>query len=342
MKGNITRHPARYFESKNNREVTCQLCPRNCHLTDGKRGVCFVRQNIEGSMILTAYGRSSSFAVDPVEKKPLFHFYPNEPILSFGTAGCNLTCQFCQNWSISKSRAMETLSQHASPEQIVQLAQREGCKMIAFTYNDPVIITEFVVDVAKIAHENNIKTVAVTAGYISAPARNEFFSHMDAANVDLKAFTDRFYQKLASASLQPVLDTLKYIKHETKCWLEITNLVIPKENDDPQEIKEMCEWIVENLGPEVPLHFSAFHPDFKLSHRESTPLSTLESCYEIAQKAGIKYVYLGNVTKQDTATTYCHECQKPVITRDWHHVQENLLKENGACPHCQAICHGHF
>ncbi|MCG8511762.1 MAG: AmmeMemoRadiSam system radical SAM enzyme, partial [Rhodospirillales bacterium] len=257
-------HPGRYWQGLDDGRVECQVCPRLCKLRDGQRGLCFVRACRDGEIVLTTYGRSSGFCIDPIEKKPLNHFLPGTPILSFGTAGCNLTCKFCQNWDISKSREFDRLTDKASPEAIARAAAKTGCKSVAFTYNDPVVFLEYAVDVARACHALGIKTVAVTAGYICAEARAEFYQHMDAANVDLKAFTERFYADLCTGGLAAVLDTLKYLKHETDVWFELTNLIIPGENDSEAELDTMTAWVVENLGPDVPMHFSAFHPDWKM------------------------------------------------------------------------------
>jgi len=322
-------------------KVVCTLCPRECHIPDGSRGFCFVRANVDGELVLTTYGRSSGFCVDPVEKKPLNHFLPGTPILSLGTAGCNLGCKFCQNWDISKSREMDTLAGQAGPEAIVQAAIQTGSRSIAFTYNDPVIWAEYAIDIAKAARQQGIRTVAVTAGYMSAEPRAEFYQWMDAANVDLKAFTETFYRKLTQTHLDPVLDTLKYLKHETDVWFEITNLMIPGENDSPDETKAMCDWIVEHLGPDVPIHFTAFHPDFKMLDKQRTPHETLVVARQIAIDAGIRYAYTGNVNDVDNQSTYCHGCGKRVIERDWYELGEYRLKGN-RCAHCGTAIPGVF
>lgn len=322
-------------------KIVCDLCPRNCVLKDGDRGFCFVRQNESQKMILSTYGRSTGFCVDPVEKKPLNHFFPGTSILSFGTAGCNLGCSFCQNWSISKSKEIEQLSEDASPEDIAGAAARLGCKSVAFTYNDPVIWAEYAIDTAKACREQGLKTVAVTAGYITTEARKEFFAAMDAANVDLKAFTELFYQHLSLAHLQPVLDTLYWLKHESDVWFEITNLVIPEENDSVDEVARMCDWIISNLGPDVPLHFTAFHPDFRLQNRPPTPPETLRRAREQALKAGIRYVYTGNIVDPETQNSYCHHCKQVLIERNWFNISKYTLDDN-RCRNCQTIIPGHF
>ncbi|MBX9689431.1 MAG: AmmeMemoRadiSam system radical SAM enzyme [Candidatus Obscuribacterales bacterium] len=334
-------HPARWWRMVEDNKILCELCPRACVLKDGDRGFCFVRANQGNKMVLTTYGKSTGFCVDPIEKKPLNHFLPGSSVLSFGTAGCNLGCQFCQNWSISKAREIELLSEKAGPEDIAQAAQRMACKSVAFTYNDPVIWAEYAIDTARACKQLDIKAVAVTAGYITPEARSEFYSVMDAANVDLKAFTEGFYKKLCLAHIQPVLDTLVWLKKETNVWFEITNLMIPTENDDEDETKRMCEWIVLNLGPNVPVHFTAFHPDFRMRDHQSTPPITLVKAREMAMAAGIKYAYTGNINHKATQSTYCHACGKLVIERDWYNIGKYDLKGN-CCAHCGETIPGVF
>lgn len=292
-----------------------------------------MRQNVGGSMKLTTYGRSTGFCVDPIEKKPLNHFLPGQSVLSFGTAGCNLGCQFCQNWSISKSREIEMLSEEASPSQIARAAHELGCAAVAFTYNDPVIWAEYAIDTAAECHKLGVKTIAVTAGYITAEARPEFYEAMDGANVDLKAFTEVFYKRLTLSHLAPVLDTLIWLKKESKVWFEITNLVIPRENDSSQEFERMCDWIVNNLGEDVPLHFTAFHPDFRLVDRGATAPATLLRAREIAMRAGIKFVYVGNVDDVRHQSTYCPSCKSLLIERNWYDIGRYEMRGN-KCAHC--------
>jgi AmmeMemoRadiSam system radical SAM enzyme len=329
------------LETANGQAIHCDLCPRACVLKDGDRGFCFVRKNENNKMILTTYGSSTGFCIDPIEKKPLNHFLPGTSVLSFGTAGCNLGCQFCQNWSISKSREIEILSEKASPENIANAAKRLGCASVAFTYNDPVIWAEYAIDTAKACHELGIKTVAVTAGYITPQARPEFYSVMDAANVDLKGFTEEFYKKLTLAELQPVLDTLRWLKHESNVWFEITNLIIPQANDDPSDLKRMCAWLLKNVGDEVPLHFTAFHPDFRLNDRGPTPAETLIEARAIALQAGLKYVYVGNIHDTKGGSTYCLNCQTCLIERDWYELGQYNLKGN-KCGKCEQLIPGVF
>ena len=334
--------PGRWWHRLDDGRIQCDLCPRDCRLRDGQRGACFVRQRKGDGMVLTTYGRSSGFCIDPIEKKPLNHFYPGSSVFSFGTAGCNLACKFCQNWDISKSREMDTLMDAASPLAIAQAAKRTGARSVAFTYNDPVIFAEYAMDTADACHARGIATVAVTAGYIGVDARREFYAKMDAANVDLKGFTDDFYMRLCGARLSPVLDTLVYLVRETKVWTEITTLLIPGENDSDEELFEMCGWIARELGPDVPLHFTAFHPDYKMTSLAHTPAATLARARAIGQRAGLKYVYTGNVHDVDGGTTYCPGCGKPLIVRDWHEILRYDVTDNGHCRHCTAALPGRF
>jgi pyruvate formate lyase activating enzyme len=322
--------------------LQCDLCPRACRLREGQRGLCFVRAREDDQIVLTTYGRSSGFCVDPIEKKPLNHFLPGTPVLSFGTAGCNLSCRFCQNWDISKSREIDTLADAASAEAIAEAAQSLGCSSVAFTYNDPVIFLEYAVDVADACRERGIKAVAVTAGYVCAEPRREFFSHMDAANVDLKGFTEDFYANTCAGHLAPVLETLAYLKHETDVWFEITNLLIPDLNDSADEIDRMTSWIVENLGPDVPVHFTAFHPDYKMLDRPPTPPQTLTRARSIALANGIRHAYTGNVFDADGQSTYCHGCGSRVIERDWYRLGAYQVSAGGRCEICGTDIPGVF
>ena len=326
--------------------MQCDLCPRDCRLHEGQRGACFVRQRGSGEtrdqMLLTTYGRSSGFCIDPIEKKPLNHYYPGSSVLSFGTAGCNLACKFCQNWDISKSREMDTLMDQASPEAIAQAAIDSGCKSVAFTYNDPVIFAEYAMDIADACHARGIKTVSVTAGYMHDQPRREFYTKMDAANVDLKGFTDEFYVKLCGAHLNPVLDTLVYLKHGTDVWFEITTLLIPGKNDSNEEITAECKWIAREVGLDVPLHFTAFHPDFKMMDIPHTPPATLTRARKIALGEGLQYVFTGNVHDTTGGTTYCPGCQQPLIVRDWYEIESYDVTPDGKCPHCATAIAGAF
>jgi len=338
----IPAHPTRYWHKLEDGRIQCDLCPRACKLKEGQQGLCYVRAREADAIVLTTYGRSSGFCVDPIEKKPLNHFLPGTPVLSFGTAGCNLACKFCQNWDISKSREMDTLADQASPETIARAAKSLNCRSVAYTYNDPVIFLEYAADVAEACKAEGIKSVAVTAGYISPEPRIEFFSHMDAANIDLKAFNDDFYYKLTGAHLQPVLETLEYVHKETDTWLEITTLLIPGKNDSDKELNEMSEWLVSHLGPEVPIHFSAFHPDWKMQNTSATPIDTLIRARKIAQDAGMHYVYTGNVHNEEGDSTWCHHCGNKLIGRDWYVITEWHLDEKGQCRHCGHALPGLF
>ncbi|MGR5300392.1 MULTISPECIES: AmmeMemoRadiSam system radical SAM enzyme [Vibrio] len=335
-------YPTRYWHQLGDGRVICDLCPRRCRLREDKRGACFVRLAHNGEIALTSYGRSSGFCIDPVEKKPLNHFYPGSSVLSFGTAGCNLSCKFCQNWHISKSRQIDTLGSCAMPDQIAQAAQRHGCESIAFTYNDPVIFMEYAVDTAQACHELGISSVAVTAGYICDKPRTEFFRYMDAANVDLKAFTERFYHKICSGHLAPVLDTLLYLQHETDVWFEITTLLIPGENDSTSELEALTRWVCDNLGCDVPIHFSAFHPDFKMLDKPQTPISTIQKAREIALKNGLNYAYVGNVYDEEGDSTYCPHCKKKVLARNWYQLGDRHLTDDGKCEYCGYQLAGRF
>jgi len=304
--------------------------------------MCFVRARHDDQIVLTTYGRSSGFCVDPIEKKPLNHFLPGTAVLSFGTAGCNLACKFCQNWDMSKSREMDTLADAASPEMIARAAQDLGCRSVAFTYNDPVIFHEYAIDVAQACRERGIKSVAVTAGYMCAEPREEFYRAMDAANVDLKAFTERFYHQITNSHLQPVLDTLVYLKRHTDVWFEITTLLIPGENDSDEEIDALSQWICRELGPDVPLHFTAFHPDWKMLDKPPTPPATLTRARRLALGNGLRYVYTGNVHDREGGSTYCHQCGQRLIGRDWYEMTDWALNADGACTACGAKCTGVF
>lgn len=334
--------PGRFWHRLEDGRMQCDLCPRFCKLRPGQRGLCFVRASDGEQIVLTTYGRSSGFCVDPIEKKPLNHFLPGTPVLSFGTAGCNLTCKFCQNWDMSKSREFDILADAATPSAIARAAEDLGCRSVAFTYNDPVIFHEYAVDVAEACHERGVRTVAVTAGYICPEPRAEFFRHMDAANVDLKGFSEDFYFRLSSAHLQPVLDTLAYVKHETDCWLEITTLLIPGHNDSDAELDALTRWVVEHLGPDVPLHFTAFHPDYNMLDTPSTPIGTLARARRIARENGAHYAYTGNVHDMEGGSTWCHACGAMLIERDWYVLGAWHLTDDGKCTACGATCAGVF
>jgi pyruvate formate lyase activating enzyme len=337
-----SEYPGRWWHLLEDGRMQCDLCPRDCRLHEGQRGACFVRMRSGDQMVLTTYGRSSGFCIDPIEKKPLNQFYPGTSILSFGTAGCNLACKFCQNWDISKSRDMDRLADEASPEAIAKAAVAAGCKSVAFTYNDPVIFAEYAMDIADACHAHGVKTVAVTAGYIHEAPRREFYAKMDAANVDLKAFTDEFYFKLCAARLAPVLDTLAYLKHDTDVWFEITTLLIPGKNDSNAELEAECRWIRKELGPDVPVHFTAFHPDYKMRDIPATPAATLRRARDIALAEGLNYVFTGNVHDETGGTTYCPSCRMALIVRDWYEIEEYRVTNEGKCPHCGTAIAGRY
>jgi len=332
----------KYWHKLDDDRVQCDLCPRFCKLHAGQRGLCFVRQNLDDEIVLTTYGRSSGYCIDPIEKKPLNHFLPGTPVLSFGTAGCNLACKFCQNWDISKSRETHRLTDEASPEAIARTAQQLNCRSVAFTYNDPVIFHEYAIDVAGACHEHGIKSVAVTAGYVCPEPRREFYRYMDAVNVDLKAFSEDFYHKITGSHLAPVLETLQYIKHETDVWLELTTLLIPGMNDSEKELDEMSRWVVDKLGPDVPMHFSAFHPDWKMMDVPPTPKQTLIRARDIALQNGVHYAYTGNVHNAAGDSTYCHHCGELLIGRDWYVLTDWRLTADGKCTACGTPCAGLF
>ncbi|WP_082043895.1 AmmeMemoRadiSam system radical SAM enzyme [Mobilicoccus massiliensis] len=341
-----TGQPAHYWHTTGDGRVQCDLCPRECRLREGQRGFCFVRARAGDELVLTTYGRSSGFCIDPIEKKPLSHFLPGTSVLSFGTAGCNLGCKFCQNHEISTSRQMDSLAAEASPDAIAVAAQEWGCRSVALTYNDPVIFAEYGMDVADACRARGIASVAVTAGYVQGEARTDFFSHMDAANVDLKGFSDSFYRQLTGARLQPVLDTLTHLVHETDVWVELTTLLIPGSNDSDEELTAMCEWVVRELGPDVPHHFSAFHPDHRMPDVPATPLSTLTRARDIAHAAGERYVYTGNVVNRDGEATRCPGCGATVVERDRYRLLDHRIVVDadgvGHCPESATVIAGRF
>jgi pyruvate formate lyase activating enzyme len=337
-----THHPARWWHALPDGRLQCDLCPRDCRLHEGQRGLCFVRRREGDAMVLSTYGRSSGFCIDPIEKKPLNHFFPGSAVFSFGTAGCNLACKFCQNWDISKSREMDRLMDQASPERIAEVAAQTGCKSVAFTYNDPVIFAEYAMDTADACHARGVRTVAVTAGYMHAEPRREFYARMDAANVDLKGFSEDFYFRQTGAHLAPVLDTLQFIAHHTACWLEITTLLIPGHNDTDAELQAMTRWIADRLGHDVPLHFTAFHPDYKMTDVARTPSATLTRAREIGLANGLRFVYTGNVHDRCGGTTACPGCGRAVIERDWHRILRYELDDAGRCLGCGSAMPGRF
>jgi pyruvate formate lyase activating enzyme len=326
--------PTRYWHQLDDGRIQCDVCPRACRLHEGQRGLCFVRARVDDQVVLTSYGRSSGFCVDPVEKKPLNHFLPGSAVLSFGTAGCNLACKFCQNWDISKSREIDTLADSASPAALARTAEALDCRSVAFTYNDPVIFWEYAADVADACHERGIRAISVTAGFMCPEPRREFYRHIDAANVDLKAFTEEFYHRVCAAHLDDVLDTLRYLRHETDVWFEITTLLIPDHNDSDEEIDAETSWIAAELGDDVPVHFTAFHPDYKMLDVPRTPAVTLRRAREIAQANGLRFVYTGNVHDDEGGTTYCPGCGTAVVVRDWYDIRSYRLDSAGRCTAC--------
>ncbi len=332
----------KYWHTLDDGRVQCDVCPRACKLRDGQKGVCFVRGRQGDGVVLSTYGRSSGFCVDPIEKKPLNHFLPGSSIFSFGTAGCNLACRFCQNWDISKSKEIDTLADEASPEAIARAAAELGCRSVAFTYNDPTIFLEYAIDVADACHDRGLNAVAVTAGYICPEPRAEFYSHLDAANVDLKGFTEDFYRHTCGSELGAVLDTLEYLHHETDVWFELTTLLIPGLNDSDAELDAMTTWVVEHLGPDVPMHFTAFHPDYRMLDRPPTPPETLRQARRIALGNGVRHAYTGNVRDGEGQSTYCHACGARVIERDWYTIGDYRLDDSGNCRACGTRIPGHF
>ncbi len=322
-------------------KIQCLICPRKCILKEGQRGFCHVRINLNGDLVLETYGKNTGLSIDPIEKKPLYHFYPASKVLSFGTFGCNMGCLFCQNFHMSKYRGDISISQKASPEDIVRIAKQYNCKSVAFTYNDPDVFFEYAIDTAKLCRQEGIKTVAVTAGYINEEPRKEFYKYMDAANIDLKGFSEEFYRKNCLAHLEPVLNTIKYTVNETPCHIELTTLLIEGENDSETMLQNECEWIINNIGDNIPLHFSGFYPRYKFNDRKSTTLQTLLKAREIALNFGIKYVYTGNFETPETSSTYCSNCGKIIIKRNGYNITEYNISGN-KCSFCGKECDGEF
>ena len=334
-------HSARWWRKLPDGRIHCYLCPRHCHIGEGQHGFCYIRENVDGELVQLGYGRPAALAIDPIEKKPLFHFHPGSEILSLGTAGCNLGCQFCQNFDISKARTVQQAAEHMSPRQIVDLAMEHGVPSIAFTYNEPTIWAEFVIDIAREAHQAGLRTVMVSNGYITREAFFEVYEHIDAANIDLKGFTEDFYSKITLSHLAPVLDVLRWLRRETRVWFELTNLIIPGCNDAVEETRELSQWVLNELGDDVPLHFTAFHPDYKMMDRPRTPDATLHRAREAAMAAGLKYVYEGNIVTRDGGTTLCPNCHRTLVRRSWHRVEEMNL-EGGRCRFCQTEIAGRW
>lgn len=332
----------KFWHALSDGRVQCDLCPRACKLREGQRGLCFIRMRRDDQIVMTSYARSSGFCIDPVEKKPLNHYFPGTAVLSFGTAGCNLACRFCQNWDISKAREYDALADQATPQTLAETAARLGCKSVAFTYNDPVIFHEYAIDVAAACRDRGIGTIAVTAGYVCPEPRTEFYRYMDAANIDLKSFREDFYRRTCAGHLQPVLETIEYVRNETDVWLELTTLLIPGHNDSDDEIDQLTGWVATELGPDVPLHFSAFHPDYRMTDTPATPAATLQRARDIGRRNGLRYVYTGNVSDRTGQSTYCHGCGATVIERDWYQLGTWDLDEEGRCRSCGVRAAGVF
>jgi len=320
---------AMFWEKKKDKIIQCHLCPRHCVIKENERGNCRVRENKEGKLYSLVYGEACAVAIDPMEKKTLFHFLPSTDVYSIGTAGCNLHCKFCQNWSTSQANPEDVAVEKLLPKEIVDKAIDSGCRSIAYTYNEPVVYYEYALDTAKIAKKRGVKNVIVCSGFINQEPLLEWCKYINAANIDLKGFTDAYYRKITGAWLQPVLDTIKTL-HEKGVWLELTNLIVPTLNDDMKTIKKMCEWIKENLGADVPLHFSTFFPCYLLQNLPSTPPETVLKARKVALKAGLNYVYAGNILAEKEGNTYCHKCRKLLIKRRWFEVEQNNLKD-GKC-----------
>ncbi len=333
--------PARWYEHTRDGSVDCRLCARYCRIAAGKRGFCFVRRNRGGRLYTTAYGNAVGLSVDPVEKKPLYHFYPGSSVLSFGTLGCNMACMYCQNWEISRPEEDFTESRIWSAEELVGMAVRTKSRGIAYTYNEPVVFGEWMTEVASIARREGLKNVMVTNGYVSPEAREEIFRDIDAANVDLKSFTERFYHKLTGSRLAPVLETLRWLASATSVWVEITTLLIPGENDSPDEIRTLAGFIAAELGNTVPLHLTAFHGDYRMSSHPSTSRETLIRSREIALETGLKYVYTGNTAMQEGRDTCCPSCGKPLVIRE-PYSSVRIVIAGAACPSCRTILPGRF
>ncbi|HOJ04633.1 MAG TPA: AmmeMemoRadiSam system radical SAM enzyme [Bacteroidota bacterium] len=339
---NTTAHPARYWHTLSDGRVQCDLCPRECQLSDGQRGLCYVRMHQRGSLVLTCHGHTTGLHIDPMEKKPLYHFFPGTDILSLGTIGCNLTCRFCQNWNISRSRDPRHTCVEVSPTHVALAARTAECDAVALTYNEPVVYLEYALDIARACHERGIRTVAVTAGYIAADAREEFFAHMDAANVDLKAFSPEFYRRLCSADIAVVKDTLRHIRLHSDTWLEITTLLIPGENDSDEEITALARWVRDELGPDVPLHLSAFHPAWRMLDHQRTSVQSLRNARDLAMLEGLRFVYIGNVRDKVGTSTHCPHCGTLLIARDGYHIDRVGMDTHGCCTECGAGMAGRF
>jgi len=329
-----------YFELFNDK-IRCTVCPRECVLSDGQKGFCKVRENKNGKINLIPYNYVSGIAIDPVEKKPLYHFYPSSKVLSFGTFGCNMGCKFCQNYHLSKFEQNFDYSQKATPEMIVATAKKYFCESVAFTYNDPTVFIEYATETAKLCRQEGIKTIAVTAGYINPNPAKDFYRYIDAANIDLKGFSENFYKKNCLAKLEPVLNTIKYVSNETDCVVELTTLLIDGENTNSDDLKNEFDWILNELGEDIPLHLSAFHPAWKFSDRENTKVETLFTARNLAKEIGLNYVYTGNIIDEDSSATVCPECGAKLIIRNGYNTTITALKD-GKCQNCGHKIYGKF
>ncbi|MFP4548883.1 MAG: AmmeMemoRadiSam system radical SAM enzyme [Fidelibacterota bacterium] len=327
------RKEAAYYSRLEDKKVRCDLCPNECIIKEGKRGICRVRENRSGTLFTLVYGRLCSMNIDPVEKKPLYHFLPGSQSLSIATAGCNVHCKFCQNWTIAQSSPEDIRYQYYSPENLIKTAKQYAVPIIAFTYSEPVIFYEYMLDVAKLAKKNNIKTVMITNGYINPAPLQELCRYISAIKVDFKGYSEEFYRTIVRGRLRPVLHTMQSI-HENDVWLEIVNLVIPTYNDSDEDLNRLCHWIISNLDTHVPVHFSGFQPQYLMKNLPPTPTKTLEKAYQLAKAAGINHVYLGNIPQKTTDDTYCPECDQLIIERRGYVIQDNHLKD-GRCPNCE-------
>ncbi len=323
---------ALYYEKLDNKLVQCHLCPRNCPIPAGKRGFCQVRENRDGTLYTLSYAKPVAMHIDPIEKKPLFHFLPSTTAFSLATAGCNLQCKFCQNWEISQRRPEEVNYIYLEPKELIDKVKASGSPTVAYTYSEPTIFYEYMLETAKLAKEQGIRNIMHSNGYINEKPLRELAKYLDAANIDLKGFSDEYYQKLCSGTLEPVLKSLKILREEG-VHIEITTLILPGFNDDENNIRKMCLWIKENLGPQTPLHFSRFFPMYKLLALNPTPVQTLEKARNIALECGLKYVYIGNVAGHPAENTYCPKCKKIVIERRGYFILQNNI-ENGRCKFC--------
>ncbi|MBF0483286.1 MAG: AmmeMemoRadiSam system radical SAM enzyme [Candidatus Omnitrophica bacterium] len=312
--------------------IKCDLCPRHCQIAPGKRGNCGVRINLDGELKTLVYGKPCAVHVDPIEKKPLFHFLPGSKAFSIATAGCNLHCKYCQNWEISQRLPEDVESIDMPPQKVVDEALRTECKSIAYTYSDPIIFYEYTYDISKLAKQHNVRNVLITAGWIEQQALIDLLPYTDAIKIDFKGITEEFYQKMSEATLQPVLDAIKTI-HKNNTWLELVNLVVPTWNDSDADIEKLCSWILDNVGPNTPLHFSKFWPIHKLENLPPTPVATLTRAWEIAKNKGLNFVYIGNVPGHPGNNTYCPQCKKIAIKREGYEILEYNL-DNGTCKFC--------